>query len=138
MELIQLNPKEHRLNDEMEKNIERLLVVCNRIEKECGYPLTVNRGYSTADEQIAVYKVLNGRRALNHLVPLKPPMGSAHMEAAAADLADPHAQLWDFLFEREALRVELGIALEARAYTPTWVHVQIYLPKSGHLIFQPY
>lgn len=135
MDVINLNPKRHPLTDQQSYNLQRTLFVCQRIEKESGLLLLANRGYATPDEQIALYVRINAKRKLEGLPEIPPPMHSAHIQAAAVDLADPSQKVWDFLYKNERLRIELGVALEKRQ--GAWVHLQIYLPKSGKLIFAP-
>lgn len=62
---------------------------------------------------------------------------SWHMQAAAVDLADADGRVWAFCLNNMPMLESLGLWLEAREATPTWVHLQIYPPKSGRRIFKP-
>lgn len=135
---LSLNPKKHILTPEQELNLQKLMDVCQKIEDEFGSLLVINRGFSTAAEQRAIYDVINAGRKVKGLPPVKVPMGSAHMKAAAADISDVTGALYKWLESKLDLRTQLGMAMEDKAFTPTWCHVQTYLPSSGHLIFKPY
>lgn len=62
---------------------------------------------------------------------------SWHRQCAAIDLVDTDGQLWTWCIENLELCADLGLWLEDKRWTPTWVHLQIYPPKSGKRIFIP-
>jgi hypothetical protein len=62
---------------------------------------------------------------------------SWHLVCAAADLRDIDSKVWQFCIGNLQMAKELGLWLEDKRWTPTWVHLQIYAPKSGKRIFVP-
>lgn len=134
---LMLNPKQHILTPDQELNLNQLMEVLQDIEDSYDQDLVINRGFSTPTEQMAIYDGINASRKTKGLPPIKAPMGSAHCKAAAADISDPKGELYAWLEDNVVLREDLGIAMEDKTFTPTWVHVQIYLPASGKLIFIP-
>lgn len=137
MKFSDLNPKGYLLTDVQKSNLQKLCATLIRIEVEFGKPLVIDRAFSTPEEQMAIYDRINSERVKKNLPAVTVPMGSAHLKGCAADVADVDGALTEFLVTNLQLRKELGVALEARSATPTWVHIQTYLPASGHLIFSP-
>lgn len=70
-----------------------------------------------------------------HINPKAPK--SKHLIGAAADIADPKGELrkWVRANMDKLEKVELWI--ESLDHTPTWVHFQIFPPKSGRREFIP-
>ncbi len=135
-----LNPRNHPLNDELISNAQKLCQKLHDIQNAFGHPLVVNSGYRTKEEQMKI----------NPKAP-----NSWHTKFAAVDVADKDEQLWEWLtnvdieWTQECKKIiatfcwdramvsQFDIYLEDRSATPTWVHIQIYPPKSGKRIFKP-
>ena len=64
-------------------------------------------------------------------------MGSSHLYGAAVDIADSDGKLKAWLKANPNKLVECGLWAEDYASTPTWVHLQIYAPKSFNRVFKP-
>lgn len=64
-------------------------------------------------------------------------MGSSHLYGCAVDIADPDGKLKKWLETRYGELVNCGLYMEDPKSTPTWVHLQIYAPKSMNRIFKP-
>lgn len=64
-------------------------------------------------------------------------MGSSHLYGAAVDIADPKGELKKWLETRYGELVNCGLYMEDPKSTPTWIHLQIYAPKSMSRIFKP-
>jgi hypothetical protein len=94
----------------------------NVLRYECKIPFIITSGVRTRDEQ-------------SQINPGKP--GSAHVQAAACDILDVDGKIWQWLVDHLDLVQELGCYLESRVYTPSWVHLQVIAPRSGHTIFLP-
>lgn len=62
---------------------------------------------------------------------------SWHLQCAAVDLQDKDGKVWQYVLGNLELCKQLGLWLEDKRWTPTWVHLQIYPPKSGNRIFVP-
>ena len=62
---------------------------------------------------------------------------SWHQQCAAIDLVDTDGSLWEHCLKNLELCADLGLWLEDKRWTPTWVHLQIYPPGSGRRIFVP-
>jgi hypothetical protein len=67
----------------------------------------------------------------------KPRTGSMHLMACAVDVWDRDKHLWGWVLDNLKLMEELGIFLEDKNSTPTWVHFQIKPPRSKNRIFLP-
>lgn len=66
-------------------------------------------------------------------------LGSSHLYGAAVDIADPDGKLAHWLQTRigqDKLK-ECGLWMENPEYTPGWVHLQMYAPKSFNRVFNP-
>lgn len=115
------------LDPDVECNLIRLHFVLNSIRAHYGKPLTITSGYRTLEEHLKIYEERK-----------KPaPMGSLHLVGAAADIDDPQCQLKSWILDHVSLMGNLEVYLEAFDDTPTWVHVQIYPPKSEKRFFEP-
>lgn len=64
-------------------------------------------------------------------------MGSSHLYGSAVDIADPKGELKKWLETRYGELVNCGLYMEDPKSTPTWIHLQIYAPKSMSRIFKP-
>lgn len=64
-------------------------------------------------------------------------MGSSHLYGAAVDIADADGKLKAWLKSNPQRLIENGLWAEDYTSTPTWVHLQIYAPKSMSRVFKP-
>lgn len=64
-------------------------------------------------------------------------MGSSHLYGAAVDIADADGKLKAWLKSNPQRLIENGLWAEDYKSTPTWVHLQIYAPKSMSRVFKP-
>jgi hypothetical protein len=109
-------------------NLNRLLLAMNAVRTAYGKPMTVTSGLRTIEDQLRIYKGRN---------PKNIPMKSAHLEGLAVDISDRTGELWDWCLENLKLLETLGLYLEDKNSTRTWVHFQLRRPASGNRIFVP-
>lgn len=66
-------------------------------------------------------------------------MGSSHLYGCAVDIADPDGKLKSWLQTDAGNLALINCGLWAEDYksTPTWVHLQTYVPKSFNRVFKP-
>lgn len=64
-------------------------------------------------------------------------MGSSHLYGAAVDIADADGKFRAWLKANPNKLVECGLWAEDYTSTPSWVHLQLYAPKSMNRIFKP-
>lgn len=64
-------------------------------------------------------------------------MGSSHLYGAAVDIADKDGKLKAWILKNPTVLTYNGLWMEDPAYTKGWVHLSIYMPKSGRRIFIP-
>lgn len=124
--LRKLNPKGYALGNIAQINLEKTASIYLQICKIVGHAPKIDSGYRSGEEQATLYRRLGKTN--------KP--GSAHCIGAAMDLADVDGNLFKALSTPEVL-LQLGIYLEAKSATPTWVHVQHTAPRSGKRVFNP-
>lgn len=62
---------------------------------------------------------------------------SNHMYGLAVDLEDADGRLGKWCIDNIERLIEIGLWMESKASTPSWVHVQTVAPRSGHRIFSP-
>lgn len=93
-----------------------------------------NLGYEPAMYANSFARDYKAQKKIN---PIK--MLSAHLFFAAIDVADPEQKLQSWLktSEGQAKLEEQGLWCEDFAYTPTWVHFQLYSVNSGKRFFTP-
>ena len=66
-------------------------------------------------------------------------MGSSHLYGCAVDISDKDGKLKEWLQKsvgKNAL-IDCGLWVEDFNSTPTWVHLQTYMPKSNRRFFKP-
>lgn len=66
-------------------------------------------------------------------------MGSSHLYGCAVDISDKDGKLKEWLSKpvgKNAL-IDCGLWAEDYGSTPTWVHLQTVMPKSGRRVFNP-
>jgi hypothetical protein len=112
---------EDKLNEAQRGNLKTLVDRVNALLAAYTGPVRVSSGYRPPNVNASV-----GGAAK-----------SWHLQCAALDLADADGSLWTFCLENLELCADLGLWLEDKRWTPTWVHLQIYPPGSGARIFRP-
>lgn len=126
MKLSDLNPHNVATNVEIDANLKILLERLQTLETEYvkhgGLPFHVNSGLRSEADQMRI----NPKA-----------MHSKHLIGAAADISDPSAQLWTFVVDNMPMVEAIGLWMEDKSATPTWVHFQCQSPKSGSRIFKP-
>jgi hypothetical protein len=113
-------PKEYTA--EVSGNLDRLLVVLNKVRQAYGKPMYVNSGWRPAAVNDATSNAAKK---------------STHIRGLACDFRDPDGKLWQWCIANLALLQKLGVYLEDKRWTPSWVHCQIVPPASGKRIYVP-
>lgn len=103
-------------------NLDMLLPLLNQIRTAWAQPMIVDSGWRSPSENA------NTPGAAAH---------SKHMLGLAADIQDLDGSLWAWVLQNLALMQQLGIYMEDRRWTPTWVHFGYGPPASGKRIFVP-
>jgi len=116
---------EAELTEEQAKNVVILLERINKIRAAYGKPLKVNDGVRRLQD-----------------TPKNGSITSWHLKGAAIDLDDDDSGfLWKWVFENRSKLTEWGLWVEHPGWTHhkngTWMHFQIYPPKSGKRFFIP-
>lgn len=107
---------------EISDNIENLLKIINQIRTAYNRPMIVASGWRppSINEDTA-----NAAKNSNHL------------KGLAVDIKDIDGSLWKWVLMNLGLMKRLGVYLEDKRWTPTWVHFQIVPPKSKKRIYVP-
>lgn len=122
LSLKELNPHNFPVDMEITSNLNTLLERMNKVRTAWGKPMTVTSGLrSSADQQ-----------RINPKAPR-----SNHLKGAACDIADADRSLTTWIKAHLPLMEEIGLWFEDFDSTPTWVHFQIFPPKSGNRVFKP-
>ncbi len=122
--------------NEFMANFEELYTKINKIRSAYGKPMFVNSCFRSKDDQIRVYKQLAKSRGIP-FDETKIPWGSAHLKAAAVDIADDsNFSLHKWCVKNEKLLAEIGLWCEVQD-DQRRVHFQIFPPKSGKRFFNP-
>lgn len=103
-------------------NMRLLLERMNKVRAAYAKPMIVTSGYRRKEDND---KTANAAAK------------SKHMTCEAIDIADQNGLLWDWCVANVQLLKSVGLWLEDKRYTPTWVHFQCVAPKSGRRIFIP-
>lgn len=120
------------LSQEMQDNLNTLLERVNKLRKLYGKPMRVTSGLRTMESHLAIY----AKKGITDQS--KIPMRSQHLRAAAIDVSDPKQELQKFILGLSEQELEeLGLWYEDFSATFSWVHCQIYPPKSGKRFFKP-
>jgi len=107
---------------EISNNLDMLLPLLNQIRTAWNQPMTVASGWRSPSENAST------PGAAAH---------SKHMLGLAADIRDVDGSLWAWVLQNLDLMKQLGLYMEDRRYTPTWVHFGFGPPASGKRIFIP-
>lgn len=113
---------ESQYTKEVSDNIDLLLEKMNKIRKSYGRPMIVASGWRPKEINDATK---NAAKRSNH------------MKGLAVDIKDVDGKLWKWVLLNLKFMKQLGIYLEDKRWTPTWVHFQIVPPKSEKRIFIP-
>jgi hypothetical protein len=116
------------------QNLQTLLAKLNQLRNAYDKPLRITSGLRSMEDHLRIY------REKGITDPAKIPMHSAHLIGAAADmvpLEDDIKHLHDWVLDNVKLMESIGLWFEDFDYTKTWVHAQIYAPKSGKRFFIP-
>lgn len=116
------------LPEDLQKNLAKLQHRTNIFFANYPKPLIVTSGYRPK----TINKAIGG--ATNSL----------HQLCAALDIRDSNGEVWQFCLKNLELAKQIGLWFEDRRWTSIspdkpngWVHLQIYPPKSGKIIFIP-
>lgn len=107
---------------EVSANLDRTVILVNKIQDAYGKQLKVNSGWRSA--------------SINGATP-GAAMHSNHMLGLACDFEDASGDLMRWTLANLDLMKELGAYMEDWRWTPTWTHYQPVPPKSGNRIFIP-
>lgn len=107
---------------EVSDNIDKLLEVMNKVRKSYNRPMIVASGWRPKEINDATK---NAAKRSNHT------------KGLAVDIKDADGRLWKWVLLNLKFMKQLGIYIEDKRWTPTWVHFQIVPPKSEKRIFIP-
>lgn len=122
-------PRDHQ------NNIITLLERINKVREKWNKPMIVTSGYRSKADHIRIYKELAKKRNIT-FKEASIPWGSAHLVGAAVDISDPTGELYEWVFNNQALMEEIGLWMEVKDDQKR-VHFQVYSPKSGKRFFNP-
>lgn len=111
-----------KLSPAQQTNLKALIERCTAAFAALKMPLIVSSGYRSPAINASLAN--SAKRSL-------------HMECSALDIADVDGRVRDYCLANLQLFKAAGLWLEDMRWTPTWVHVQIYPPKSGRRVFVP-
>lgn len=103
-------------------NLDKTLAIFNQVRAAYGKPMNVRSGWRPPEINEATSNAAKG---------------SNHLWGMACDFADNDGSLWKWCMFNLALLQKLGIYLEDKRWTPTWVHMQIVPPGSKKRIYIP-
>lgn len=138
----ELNRSNSELSPEQQVNFEQLYLVMNEIRSYYGKPMMVTSGVRSWASHVDIY-VRNGAIEYDEHGKIrvrrgrKFPTKSAHLDAAACDIADPLGHLAGWCKSNLDFLEQLGVYIEDPSVTKGWVHFQIWMPSSGNRIFIP-
>lgn len=104
------------ISEDVKLHLSHLHYQANKLRMAYKNPLQVDRGFSTPEEQMALYRKL-GRA---------PKMGSMHLMGAAVDFLDPQQTLQRWILDHLEWCESQAMWFEDFSATPNWVHLQIY------------
>lgn len=113
-------PEEY--TQEISNNIDKLLKAMNEVRKAYGKSMIVASGWRPAEIN---EDTSNAAKNSNHI------------KGLAIDIKDTDGKLWKWVIMNLGLMKSLGIYLEDKRWTPTWVHFQVVPPKSKKRIYIP-
>lgn len=107
---------------EISDNLDKFLVVLNKIRAAYNAPMRVNSGWRPP--------------SINASTP-GAATRSRHLLGLACDFHDPDKKIWNWCLKNLQLLKDLNVFIEDRRWTPTWTHMQLGPPSSGRRIFIP-
>lgn len=116
------------LTIEQQNNLNKLLVIVNKIRILWEKPMIVTNCIRTIDEHIQIYKD-KAAKAGKPFDISKVPMKSKHLCGAAVDIADTGLILTKWLEDNPQVMEECGIFCELT--NTNWVHIQ-FLPFGSY------
>lgn len=118
-----LNKQEEKfpLTSVMEGNLLRLLDAVNKLRLAYGKPMIVSSGYRPPEHNAKVGGAPN----------------SCHLTCEAVDFRDKDGELKKWCLANLKILEDCGLYMEHQDATPTWLHVQTRMPKSGSRVFRP-
>ncbi len=118
-----LNGQEQKnpLTSTMEGNLRRLLAALNKLRLAYNKPMLVSSGYRPPEHNKKVGGAPN----------------SCHLTCEAVDFRDKDGELKKWLLANLDILADCGLYMEHPDATPTWCHLQIRMPNSGHRVFKP-
>jgi len=124
--------------EDIRSNLYRLHYSMNVVRVHYDSPMIVTSGFRSMERHVNIYASINENRKIKGLPVISIPMGSMHLRGAACDISDPDSVLKTFVVKNLRLVEDLGLYMEAFDATPSWVHFQIYPPKSLTRFFRPF
>jgi hypothetical protein len=125
------------LTDEQLANMNTLIPKVNELLEKFGEYKKCNSGFRSINDHLRIYKEINEKRKKQGKPEVKVPMSSSHLKAAAIDLEDKNDKLKNWILKNVHVLEELDLYCESFSHTDTWVHLQIFKPKSGNRFFIP-
>jgi len=122
----ELNPHGHPLEQAWSDNIKTLILRLSAVRETFKRPMIVTSGFRSREDQERIYK---GKTNI--------PMHSCHLIGAAVDIADRDKSLAGFCYDNIQLLEKVGLWCEDPTMTHSWIHFQIFPPKSGTRFFKP-
>lgn len=117
-----LNPKRYILTQFQSSNLDRLYNAISQLESAYGEDFVITSGVRS---QIDQDRINPGAK------------NSAHISGEAVDVSDRDGMLWGWMMDNIPLLERLGLYLEDKSYTKSWVHFQIRMPRSKNRVFIP-
>lgn len=108
--------------DAISNNLDILLQKMNVVRNAYGTPMFISSGWRPA--------------SINGSVAGAAP-NSNHVIGAAVDVRDTDGALWAWVLQHLDLMQSLGLYMEDKRWTPTWVHFSFLPPGSKKRIFVP-
>lgn len=119
------------LKSDIQENIEKLLILMNKLRFAYGKPMRVTSGFRSLEKHLEIYakKGITDKKKI--------PMKSRHLTGQAVDFSDHTKDFQEWVLNNEEYITKVGLWFEDFAHTPNWVHVQTVPPKSGSRFFIP-
>ncbi len=118
-----------------QRNLEELQKRINIIRDKWTKPLIVTSGFRSMQHHIDIYRTVALKQGKKFSM-LQVPLGSAHLDGGAVDIADPDGSLHKWCEANVPLLEQVGLWMEEKDSTPR-CHFQIRPPKSGKRFFKP-
>lgn len=109
------------LSSELQENVADLLIKLNKFRAEYGSPMYVTSGY----------------RSPEHNAEIGGSKSSSHLTCQACDFKDTDGELKKFIANDPEILARCDLYMEDPESTPSWVHLQSRVIKSGNRVFKP-